>query len=140
MKFLKKYKIFETGEWARDVDWQFVKDNPDDDSEEANYIKIMEKYLNEIKEQVDNEDGIEFEIINIKGIDLYQGAVGSININKNIYKIFFSEENLWIENFPIDNTSKNGELAGFEGCIDEIVEAIIDHYKPINKELRKYNI
>lgn len=31
MKYIKK---FETGEWSRNIDWEYVKENPDDDSDE----------------------------------------------------------------------------------------------------------
>ena len=43
---ITKFKLFETGEWSRDVNWQFVKDNPDNNSEEAVYIK---NFFNDLK-------------------------------------------------------------------------------------------
>lgn len=141
MKHLKTYKIFETGEWSRDIDWQFVKDNPDNDSEESNYIKQMEKDLNNIKEQIDDEGEINFEIIDIKGFDLYQGPCATIKINDDKYNVWPNDEGtLWVEDFPIDNCSEQGLNPGFDGYEDDIAKAIIDYYKPINKEIRKYNL
>jgi len=140
MKYLKKYKLFETGEWSRDVDWDYVKDNPDDDSEEANWIKDMEKRLTLVQNALEGEE-IPFDIIDIKGFDMYQGPYATILIdNSDRYTVWFADESgLWIENFPIDNMSPN-ENPGFKGYEDEIIDVIIDEYKPINKELRKYNI
>jgi len=141
MKFLKTYKLFETGEWSKDIDWQFVKDNPDDDSEETSYIKQMEEILRDIESQILDEGEIDFEIIDIKGYDLYQGPYGKIRINDDIWDIWSSEYGYWIDDFPIDNCSKDGDKRpGFEGDVGSIVDAIIEQYKPINKELRKYNI
>ena len=45
MKYIKNYKLFETGEWSSDLDWQYTKDNPDDDCEEVNWIRSLEKDL-----------------------------------------------------------------------------------------------
>ena len=142
MKYLKTYKLFETGEWSRYIDWDYVKNNPDDDSEEANYIKQMEKSLKNIESMIENENEskINFEIVDIKGFDLYTGPKGTIKINDDTYNFWFSEYDYWIEDFPIDNCSENGKNPGFEGNIDDIVMAIIDHYNPINKEIRKYNL
>jgi len=144
MKYLKKYKIFETGEWASDVDWQFVKDNPDDDSEEAGYIRQMERSLTYIKNRLDTEGEIQFEIKNIRGIDLYQGPYATVTINKERFDIYYGdvdgESFLWIEDFPIDNMSEEDMVPGFHGSNDDIVEGIIEYFKPINKEIRRFNL
>ena len=140
MKHLKKYKLFETGEWASDVDWQFVKDNPDDESEEAGSIRQMENILRTIEYEIEIESEIDFEITDIiRGYDLHSGPKGIIKINDDSYNFWNSENGFWIEDFSINNMEVY-QNPGFEGGVREIVDAIIDQYKPINKALRKYNI
>ena len=129
MKYLKEYKIFETGEWSSDVDWDFVKENPDNDSEEANWIRSMENKLNLVKNALESEE-VSFEIENIRGYDMYQGPYASVLIDKINY------DTVWfgVEGELIFERSK---LTGYE---NEIIEALIDKYRPINKETRKFNI
>lgn len=115
MKYLKNFKMFETGEWSSDVDWQFVKDNPDNDSDEANWIKSFAEQLQTIIDKLNNPDI--FKIINIKGVDSSQGPCATVKIFNRTYKIWTMQEDgwedLWIENFPIDNTSEDDKLPGY---------------------------
>lgn len=140
MKFIKNFKLFETGEWTTGIDWDYIKDNPEDNSEEAAQIKYMEKKLNNIKYIIENTETLEkihFEIIDIKGFDLYTGAYSIVKINNKQWHIYNSDyNNLWIEDFPIDNTSENGLNPGFDGNEIEVANAIIQHYDPT----KKYNI
>ncbi len=110
---ITKFKLFETGEWSRDVNWQFVKDNPDNDSEEANWIREFEKKLQFIIDYLDNPDI--FKIIDINGRDMSQGPYATVKIFNRTYKMWTTQdEDLWIENFPIDNTSEDGKLPGYQ--------------------------
>jgi len=137
---ITQFKIFETGEWSSNVDWEFVKNNPGDDSEEANWIKDMEEKLTTIQNDIKLKE-IPFEIVNIKGFDMYQGPYATIKIdNSDEYAVWFSSYNLWIEDFPIDNCSEKGKNPGFEGDIYDIINVIFEEYKPINKQIRKYNL
>ena len=111
---ITKFKLFETGEWSRDVNWQFVKDNPDNDSEEANWIRKFEKKLQSVIDYLDNPDI--FKIIDINGRDMYQGPYATVRIFNKTYKMWITQDDdLWIEKFPIDNTNEEGSLPGFEG-------------------------
>lgn len=128
MKYIKQFKLFETGEWDRDIDWDYVKENPDDDSQEAGWIKFLQEQLEYIID--DLEDPSIFEIIDIKGFDMYQGPYATVKIFKVNYTIWTLEYNdLYIEDFFITNTEEN-ENAGFKGrwsnisdMLNEIIEA-----------------
>lgn len=129
MKYIKNFKLFETGEWPKGIDWQFVKDNPDDDSDESEMIKSMEEKLNTIISELDNEDI--FTINDIRGFDLYQGAYASVTIFGRRFKIYEINEDipsgdLWIENFPIDNTSEDDKLPGYQGSEYSIAKLLND--------------
>jgi len=144
MKHIKNFKLFEAGEWACDVDWDYVKNNPDDDSEESGYIKAMENLLNEIIDFLDNKNV--FKIVDIRGFDLYQGAYGIVKIFGRNYEIWGMDNyELWIEDFPIDNTSDDHNKPGFKGGTYEIYEMLNDINKnggDINlyKNSKKYNL
>lgn len=137
-------QIFETGEWNHNIDWEYVKNNPDDDSEEAGWIKGLEELLLVITDNLNNSEI--FEIIDIKGFDMYQGPYAIVNIFNKRYQIWGTEENiLWIKNFPIDNTSSKESNPGFEGYPEEIsdlLNEITDSGGDIEiyKKVKKYNI
>jgi len=103
-------------------------------------MRKMENRMRYIENAVNSEGDITFKLIDISAFDLYQGQYSTVEINEDKYDIWNSEHNLWVANFPIDNTSELGLNPGFEGDEDDIIEAIIEYYKPINKEIRKYNL
>jgi len=147
MKYIKNFKLFETGEWAINVDWQFVKDNPDDDSDESSMIKNMEEKLNTIISELDNEDI--FTINDIIGLDLYQGAYANVTIfgrRYNIYEINDDapDNDLWIQNFPIDNTSEDDKQPGYQGSEYNIAKMLNEITAAGGIELynttKKYNL
>ena len=139
MKYLKNFKLFETGEWSSDVDWQFVKDNPDDDSEESNWIKFLANELEVIIDDLDNPSIL--EIIDIKGYDLYQGPYAKVKIFGKYYRICGLEDNiLIIENFPITNNDEYSKpsFSGDKWKISDLLNDInsvggIEMYLNINK-------
>jgi len=141
MKYLKK---FETGEWNREIDWQFIKNNPDDDSEESIWIQHLENDLNIIINNLDNPSI--FKIINIKGMDLYQGPYAIVKIFGKNYRIWESQlykNELYIENFPITNNNKysNPNYSGDNESISQLLNDInkcgdIELYK----NSKKYNL
>ena len=130
MKYLKLWEQFkainETGEWAKDVDLQFVKDNPDADDEFSLTIKDMSERLDDLKELLNNPEI--FLIKDIRGFDVYQGAYAIVSINGREYKIWSvgdeNPDNFWIEDYIIDNTSEKGLRSGFEGDIYEISDML----------------
>jgi len=145
MKILKTYKqLFETGEWNSDVNLDYVLENPDCDEEECVYIKQMYESLNIIKNEL--TDSKIFDIIDIKGFDLYQGAYATVNIFDKNYEIWNTEDNtLWIEDFPIDNTSSDEMNAGFNGYEFNIVNMLnklieVNGNFSIFNDVGKYNL
>ena len=122
---ITKFKLFETGEWSRDVNWQFVKDHPDDNSEEAVYIKNFFNDLKILIKRLNNKDI--FKILDIRGLDMNQGPYATVRIFNRTYKMWNTQEDdLWIENFPIDNTSEEGKLPGFQESKYQIAELLND--------------
>ena len=96
MKYLKMFDNFsedikntqhinETGEWDRDIDWEYVKNNPDDEDEFASWIRALEQSINSINDLLD--DSHKIEIIDIKGFDKYQGPYANVKIMDNYYTI-----------------------------------------------------
>lgn len=147
MKHIKNFKLFEAGEWSKNVNWQFVKDNPDDDSDEAVMIKNMEEKLNTIISELDDENI--FIINDIRGFDLYQGPYANVSIFGRKFNIYIITEDapfeeLWIENFPIDNTSQDDKLPGFLGSEYKISKLLNDINKSggidVYNSTKKYNL
>ena len=130
MKLVKLFedynKINETCEWYADVDWDYVKDNPDADDDCSLWIKDLESKLNDVKSQLESEDALTIE--DIEGFDMYQGPYATVDIKGTTYKVWTvgdgGENQLWIEDFPVDNTSEHGLRAGFQGNAFEVAEAI----------------
>jgi hypothetical protein len=83
-----------------------------------NSLKLISQYT---------ED--KFSIIDVKGFDKYRGPYGLVKINGKNYKIWTTDDDLlWIEDYPVDNTSSEGESAGFKGNVDDIINLINDNY------------
>jgi hypothetical protein len=134
MKYLKEFikfnesvitnKLNETGEWPSNIDWQYVKDNPDVVDEYTSRIKDMADAMEEVKASL--PDNFPFELKYVVGFDNYQGAYAIVKINGSSYKVWEMEENLfWIENYKLDNTSGEGLSAGFQGNTSDITDALI---------------
>lgn len=145
MKYIKEYKLYEAGEWNRSIDWQYVKDNPDDDSEEVIYIKELDRKLQDVIEQLDNKSI--FDIIDIIGFDMYSGPYALVNIFNKRYKIWLDEVYgvLFIELFPIDTNQDTDRMPGFYGFEDEIADMLNDLNKvngdiELYKSTKKYNL
>lgn len=124
VKTFESFKLNETGEWNRDVDWEFVKNNPDVDNEESNWIRGLELLLNDVVSDLDEASRL--EIFDIKGFDKYQGPYAEVEIDGSAYNVWTIDEpdTLWIENFPVDNTSEEGLRSGFKGTPDEIAKML----------------
>lgn len=121
-------KINETGEWNRDLDWQYIKDNPEsvERDDQAAWIKALADSLEEVQNFLG--DSVEMEIEDIRGFDNYQGPYAWVNINGKKFKVWTMEQrDLWIEDFPIDNTSDDSNNPGFQGEPIDVAEAITDY-------------
>ena len=104
----------ETGEWSGDEDDQA-------------WIAGLQNELEWVQNML--APGIPFIVNDIQGFDKYQGPYANVHIDGDDYKIWTTEgDRLWIENFPIDNTSKKGLRAGFEGDARQLAAAINTKY------------
>lgn len=143
MIYIKTYKLYETGEWSKDVDWEYVKNNPDDDSEEANLIKDLQVKIEEVISLLHNDNILKIE--SIRGVDLYQGAYAIVSIFSKKYKVWeiYSEDYLYIEGFPINNTDEY-QKDGYRGDVVEISDLLNEIYKfggiEIYNSSKKFNI
>ena len=111
----------ETGEWVND-------------EEGLAWIKSLEDEVKKIENEVHF-----FEVIDVKGFDKYQGPYAVVGILGKGYYIWTTEDNLlWIEDFPIDNTSGHETSKGFSGTAKEIIDMLyLDYYEDV---LLKKNI
>lgn len=69
--------------------------------------------------------------IDVKPYDKYQGVYAVVKINGKNYEVWMAnswDENMdgeyWIEDYPIDNTSSDDTLAGFQGTREEILDVL----------------
>jgi len=115
-KRIKKEKnidINETGEW-------------DDYDEELQLWK--ESLKNDVIEISNKTEG-KLKLFDVRGFDKYQGPYAIVEINNKNYNIWTQENDmLWIEDFPIDNTSNVGHRSGFIGSKIDIIEMINNQY------------
>lgn len=140
MKYIRNFKLFETGEWPRDVDLDYCEENPDDDCEECNWIRELKNQLEYIIDNLENKDI--FKIIDIRGFDQYQGPYAIVKIFDNRFEIWTSEsEELIINNFYINNNDYEDNFIGNAKIIYEIINDIYSAGGPnVYKNAKKYNI
>ncbi len=105
-------RLNETGEWAGD----------EDDMAWINSLK------SEIQ-KIESETNGKVKLLDVRGFDKYQGPYAITEINGRKYKIWtvgdeYSGDLLWIENYPVDNTSDEGMNAGFMGTTDVIIDML----------------
>jgi hypothetical protein len=114
----ERIKINETGEWVWD----------DDQTAWAEALK------SEVK-RIEKETKGKIKLIDVKGFDNYQGPYAIVKYKNKQYKIWTLgnsiDNELWIENFIIDNTSDHENVKGFKGTTDEL----IDMLKNINEDV-----
>ena len=102
----------ETGEWVND-------------EEGLAWIKSLEDEVKKIENEVHF-----FKVIDVKEFDKYQGPYANVIILRNNYKIWTENDLLWIEGFPIDNTSGPKTKEGFLGTAEEIIDMLyVDYYE-----------
>jgi len=106
-----KPTLNETGEWVGDED-------------DLAWMEMLKSEVQRIQNATDGK----LELIDVKGFDKYQGPYAIVNIQDSKYKIWTigGDENnlLWIDDFIVDNTSKEGMRPGYMGTIDEIIEML----------------
>ena len=92
------------------------------DNDECIWARGLQDELEKIVAVVPN--GI-FKIDDISLFDKYQGPYADTTINGKHYKIWTASNKLWIDGYPIDNTSQeDGMLPGYEGYADDIIDIL----------------
>lgn len=101
----------ETGEW--------------DDNDEG--LSLWKEALQNTVEKIEKGSGGKLVLNDVKGFDKYQGPYAEVTIDGKNYNIWTVGEadGLWIEEFPVDNTSQQGMRSGFEGDADDIIDMLI---------------
>lgn len=108
----------ETGEWS-------------DDEEGNAWIEALRNELDLVQDML--APGLYFIVKDVKGFDKYQGPYATIEINGDTYKVWTQEnDELWIEDFPLDNTSSEGSRGGFMGNSAEVADAISSQYSVLS--------
>ena len=146
MNHIKTFKLYEKEEWNKDIDWEYVKNNPDaydSNSFEVALIKDLNDKLYYLISHLDNDDILKIE--DIRGEDLDYGAYAIVRIFGKTYTVteIYSENFLYIQGFPINNMNDNTNY-GYKGDIFEISELLNDIYKSggieIYQSVKKFNI
>ena len=85
----------------------------------------MESLRKEIDEISVGTNG-KLKLVDVRGFDKYQGPYAIVDIDGKRYKVWTMEEQgqLWIEDYPVDNTSGEGTKAGFQGNAFDIIEML----------------
>ncbi len=116
---------------------------------------VNESTLNETGEWIDDEEGIawknalkndiekiqngtngKLQLIDVKGFDKYQGPYAIVKFGGRQYKIWTVENDLlWIEDFPVDNTSREGMNPGFMGSVENIINMLNSQQKETSENL-----
>lgn len=99
----------ETGEW--------------DDGDE--YMVAWKQKLEDEIRYLESASGGKLKFVSVHGFDAYQGPYAWAKINGKNYKIWTNEDQLWIDGYPVDNTSKEGMRPGFAGGTGDILEMLI---------------
>ncbi len=107
-----KRKLKETGEWSGD-------------EEDRAWMDALQAAVLGISAEVP-----EFQFLSVHGFDKYQGPYARVSWRGATYNVwtlgdYDGDDRLWIEDFPVDNTSSGGNLPGFSGTWDEIADMLL---------------
>ena len=105
-------RLIETGEWAGDED-------------DIAWIDALKSEVQKIESETDGK----LKLVEVRGFDKYQGPYAIVDIEGRKYKIWtvggeYDSDLLWIENYPIDNTSSEDMNAGFMGTTKTIINML----------------
>lgn len=115
-------RLNETGEWIGDED----------------DVAWMEALKSEVQ-KIESETGGKLKLKDVRGFDKYQGPYAIVDIEGRIYRIWtvgseYGNDMLWIENYPVDNTSQMGANAGFMGTTGAIVDMLKTNENKLNED------
>lgn len=107
-----KRSLKETGEWSGD-------------EEDRAWMDALQAAVLGISAEVP-----EFQFLSVHGFDKYQGPYARVSWRGATYNVwtlgdYDGDDRLWIEDFPVDNTSSGGNLPGFSGTWDEIADMLL---------------
>jgi len=109
MKTFDEGKLNETGEW--------------DDSEGKEWLKHLEKSMKKLQSMTKGKA----KFVRARGFDMYQGPVAVVKINGKAYEVWTTEDDeFWIDDYPVDNTSKRGLRKGFQGDLYDLADVIVN--------------
>lgn len=120
IKLFENFDINEAGEWSKDMDWAKVKSMSPDEiegDEQASWILRLENKLMSMKDA-----GVNLEITDIVGFDMYQGpyAIVEFKGKPGAWNVWTAEhDQLFIEDWVDGNTDR-----GFVGTEEEIVNIL----------------
>jgi len=120
IKLFENFDVNEAGEWNKDMNWQKVKGMSNteiENDEQANWIAALEAQLSMLQ-----NEGVDLEIIDIQGYDMYQGPFATVEIKgkQGTFNIWTAEhDELFIEDWPNGNTDR-----GFVGTPEEIINEL----------------
>lgn len=135
MKYIRKQRLFETGEWCKDVDLEFVLNNSEVDDDCSNWIREFYDDLLWIKERI--RPITNFEIIDIKGFDMYQGPYANVKVDDDNYTMWtIGVEDIFIEDFVIDNSAPD-QNRGFVGTKEDVLYTLKEIYEDVKKTHHK---
>jgi hypothetical protein len=116
-----RFKLNETGEWANDED-------------DLAWIEMLKSEVQKIESATNGK----LELIDVRGFDKYQGPYAQVKINGRNYRIWTAGEGdyplLWIDNYPVDNTSAEGMNPGYAGTPEMIIE-LLNSQTPVTENL-----
>jgi hypothetical protein len=119
-----RFKLNETGEWANDED-------------DLAWIEALKGEVQKIESATNGK----LELVDVRGFDKYQGPYAQVKINDRNYRIwtvgegdFESYPLLWIDNYPVDNTSSEGSNPGYMGTTEKIIE-LLNAQTPVTENL-----
>lgn len=101
----------ETGEWVGDED-------------DTAWLELLKSEVQKIENATDGK----LKLIDVRGFDKYQGPYAIVDIQGSRYKIWTAGDSanllLWIDDFMVDNTSREGMRPGYMGTTDGIIEML----------------
>ena len=128
MRLIKNFndykKINETGEWSRDIDWEYVKNNPDDKDEFPMWIRQLEDDINILSNKL--KSGLEIIIKDIRGFDAYQGPYANVDFKTKSKTIPCK---IWTFEYGIIfDKCNNDVISGLEGTVDHVAEILNEKF------------
>lgn len=98
-----------TGEWSGD-------------EEDQGWMSNLRDAVEQIEAEVPG-----FKLVDVCPFDKYQGPYAEVTYQGHEYNVWTDESDdmLWIDGYPLDNTSGPNTTAGLRGTVDFIIEVLL---------------